>query len=224
MANRLSTIFLTLSSLMMGMQAVSATLKGTVVDGGGNALADVVVIATATSKNLKLPQTKAKSVSLKLDQKNKEFIPHVLPVKTGTAVFFPNSDDIQHHVYSFSPAKRFEIKLYKGTPAKPIVFNQPGVAVLGCNIHDWMLGFVFVTDTPYFAKTDSIGRWSIDMPEGDYQISLWHPNAEVPDRLPNETEHIPANQPLHHTIDLKITRQTGKPPATLQLEGYTDGF
>lgn len=223
MANRLSTIFLTLCSLTLAMQVAAATLSGT-VESEGKALADVVVAANPTAKNLKLPQAKLKPVSLSLDQKSKEFIPHVLPIKTGTAVFFPNSDDIQHHVYSFSPAKRFEIKLYKGTPAKPIIFNQPGIAALGCNIHDWMLSYVFVTDTPYFAKTDSTGRWSIDLPEGDYRVSLWHPNAANPEQLPNETVHIPTQQPLHHVIDLKLARQSGKPPATLQLEGYSDGF
>jgi plastocyanin len=223
MANRLSTIFLGLCSLTLGAQVAAAPLSGT-VESEGKALADVVVTATATAKNLKLPQTKFKSVSLSLDQKSKEFIPHVLPIKTGTAVFFPNSDEIQHHVYSFSPAKRFEIKLYKGTPTKPIVFNQPGVAVLGCNIHDWMLSFVFVTDTPYFAKTDSVGHWSIDLPEGDYRVSLWHPNAANPDQLPNENVQTQTLQPLHHVIELKLARQSGKPPATLQLEGYSDGF
>ncbi|NOT84679.1 MAG: methylamine utilization protein [Methylococcaceae bacterium] len=223
MANRLSTIFLSLCSLTLAVQVAAATLSGT-VESEGKALADVVVTATAAAKNLKLPPAKLKSVTLSLDQKSKEFIPHVLPVKTGTAVFFPNSDEIQHHVYSFSPAKRFEIKLYKGTPTKPIVFNQAGVAVLGCNIHDWMLSFVFVTDTPYFAKTDSAGHWSIDLPEGDYQVALWHPNAANPDQLPNENVHIPTQQPLHHVIELKLARQSGKPPATLQLEGYSDGF
>lgn len=223
MANRLSTIFLTLYSLTLSMQVTAATLSGT-VESEGKALADVVVTATAMAKNLQRPHAKFKSVTLELDQKSKEFIPHVLPVKTGTAVFFPNSDDIQHHVYSFSPAKRFEIKLYKGTPTKPIVFDQPGIAVLGCNIHDWMLSFVFVTDTPYFVKTDSAGHWSIDLPEGDYRVSLWHPNAANPDQLPNENVHNPSPQPLQHIIDLKLARQSGKPPATLQLEGYSDGF
>lgn len=223
MANRLSTIFLGLYGLALAVHGAAATLSGT-VENEGKGLAEVVVSATAKTPNLKLPAAKLKPVTLRLDQKSKEFIPHILPIKTGTAVFFPNSDDIQHHVYSFSPAKRFEIKLYKGTPAQPILFDQPGIAALGCNIHDWMLGFVYVTDTPYFTKTDHAGRWSIDLPTGDYQLSVWHPDAANPEQLPHEYVHVPTSQALHHSIALNIKRQSGKPPATLQLEGYADGF
>ena len=66
-----------------------------------------------------------------------------------------------------------------------------------------MLGYVFITDTPYFTKTDNTGRWFIDLPDGDYQISLWHPNAKNPDALPNEKLHVPLIQPLHHDYSFK---------------------
>lgn len=223
MANRISIFFLTLSSLAIAMPVSSTTLNGA-VKSDGMPLTDVVVTVTSLSKDSVSPQTKTKPVTMTLDQKSKEFIPHVLPVRTGTEVIFPNSDNIQHHVYSFSSTKRFEIKLYKGTPNKPIVFNQPGLVALGCNIHDWMLGYVFITDTPYFTKTDNTGRWFINVPDGDYQISLWHPNAKNPDALPNEKLHVPSIQPLLHNIALKSIRPSGKPPATLQMQGYHDGF
>ena len=161
---------------------------------------------------------------MELDQKGREFVPHVLPVRVGTPVFFPNSDDIQHHVYSFSPPKRFEIKLYRGTPAEPVVFDQPGIVALGCNIHDWMLGYVYVTDAPYFTRTDASGHWTLNLPAGDYELALWHPDADSPGNLPKARVHVPASAPLGHAIPLKARRQTGKPPENLQEQDYSDGF
>ena len=104
----------------------------------------------------------------------------MLAVRTGTAVSFPNRDSVRHHVYSFSAPKRFELRLYKGTPSQPIVFDQPGVVVLGCNIHDWMVGYVYVTNDPRFAVSDAQGRLSLDLPPGQYPMTLWHPaNADL---------------------------------------------
>lgn len=118
-----------------------------------------------------------------MDQVGQLFSPYVLPVHAGTSVRFPNRDDIRHHVYSFSPAKRFELRLYEGTPAEPVVFDQPGVAVLGCNIHDWMLGYVYVTPDHWFAVSDAKGQVRLeDVPPGRYAVTLWHPQAK--DLLP----------------------------------------
>lgn len=110
-----------------------------------------------------------------MDQIDKQFSPAVLAVATGTAVSFPNGDDIRHQVYSFSPAKRFELRLYEGTPSEPVIFDQPGLVVLGCNIHDWMLGYVYITDDPWFAVSDEQGRIQLDVPAGQYASTLWHP-------------------------------------------------
>jgi plastocyanin len=112
-----------------------------------------------------------------MDQKNRMFIPHVLPVQTGTSVRFPNSDDIRHHVYSFSPAKPFQLPLYKGTPAKPEVFDKAGVVTLGCNIHDQMSAFIVVLDTPYFETTAANGRASLhNLEAGRYTLRVWYPD------------------------------------------------
>ncbi|MES1986618.1 MAG: methylamine utilization protein, partial [Pseudomonadota bacterium] len=91
-------------------------------------------------------------------QKNKTFIPLVTVIQTGSSIIFPNKDSVRHHVYSFSPAKTFELKLYSGVPSTPVVFDKAGTVVLGCNIHDQMLAFVYIVDTPYFAKTDASGK------------------------------------------------------------------
>jgi len=223
MANCLSSIFLAISVTTIVMPVTADTVSGMVyVD--GTALADVVVTATPSNYTGKAAQTETESVSMALDQKSREFVPHVLAVRTGTPVFFPNSDDIRHHVYSFSQAKRFELKLYKGTPKVPIVFNHPGIVALGCNIHDWMLGYIFVTDSPYLTKTDVFGHWSLELPKGNYQIVFWHSDSTAVSGLTGESIHVPLDRPLHHNLNLKARRQSGKPPNSLQVQGYKDGF
>ncbi len=108
-------------------------------------------------------------------QRDKAFHPLVTVITTGTSVSFPNEDSVRHHVYSFSPAKRFELKLYSGTPAAPVVFDKPGLVVLGCNIHDHMVAWIHVVDTPYHGTTDAQGRLSLtNVPNGRYQLQVWH--------------------------------------------------
>ena len=117
-----------------------------------------------------------------IEQFNKEFVPLVSIIQVGTMVNFPNRDTIRHHVYSFSPAKTFEIKLYSGVLVKPVAFEKPGEVVLGCNIHDSMIAYVLVVDTPFFAKSDGQGRALLDnLPPGEYEVSMWYPGAtDVP--------------------------------------------
>lgn len=110
----------------------------------------------------------------KIAQRGRQFVPQVLVVTRGTAVEFPNEDTVRHHVYSFSRPKKFELKLYTGTPANPVVFDKSGVVVLGCNIHDNMTAWILVVDTPYFAVTGSDGLATIaKVPDGDYLLRAW---------------------------------------------------
>ena len=89
---------------------------------------------------------------------------------------FPNRDNIRHHVYSFSSPKKFELPLYIGTPATPVLFDKPGVVALGCNIHDWMLAYIYVVTTPYFAKTAADGKARLDgLTPGPYEARVWQP-------------------------------------------------
>lgn len=116
-----------------------------------------------------------------VDQRNNMFVPGVLAVRTNTLVHFPNSDNVRHHVYSFSPAKRFELRLYHGQTAEPVLFDQAGQVVLGCNIHDSMLGYIYVVDSEYYGVSDEQGRLTItSIPAGDYQLELQHPKLETP--------------------------------------------
>ncbi|ERH54165.1 methylamine utilization protein [Pseudomonas chengduensis] len=158
------------AALVLPGLAHAAALQAELVDAAGQPLADAVISLRGP---LHAPQA---SPPARMDQRNKQFQPHVLAVRTGTSVSFPNSDDIRHQVYSFSPAKRFELRLYQGTPSEPVLFDKPGLVVLGCNIHDWMLGYIYVTDDPWFAVSDEHGRAAIaELPAGRYAVTLWHP-------------------------------------------------
>ena len=154
--------------------ASAGTIVVDVRDPKAAPLLDAVVYAAPEGREM--PPAARAAV---MDQKNKTFIPHVLPVQVGTSVKFPNSDDIQHQVYSFSPAKTFNLPLYKGTPANPIVFTAPGVVTLGCNIHDTMNGYIVVVETPYFEKTEVSGRVELrNLPAGKYVVRVWHPDMK----------------------------------------------
>ena len=155
--------------------ASAATVSVEIADARGAAARDTVVYAEPVGGHL--PQGTAKGAII--DQINKEFVPRVNVMQAGASVRFPNKDNIRHHVYSFSPAKSFELKLYSGVPAQPVVFNKPGVAVLGCNIHDKMVAYVLVVDTPHFTKTDDSGRARLEgLPTGEYDIKAWQPLAD----------------------------------------------
>jgi hypothetical protein len=119
-----------------------------------------------------------------ISQAKRQFQPKVTVITAGTRVNFPNFDTVRHHVYSFSAIKTFELKLYAGVPGAPVLFDKPGVAVLGCNIHDRMAAWVVVAETPWFARSNA-GQAQIDaVPAGSYRLRVWHPglppNGEPP--------------------------------------------
>src|SRR6202166_3558982 len=156
--------------------AQAAEVHAVVRDHKGKLVADAVVLAVPVDPRSALH---ARPPADAVDQVDKQFVPYVKPIFVGSTVRFPNSDKIRHQVYSFSPAKKFELPLYAGTDAQPVVFDKPGVVVLGCNIHDWMIGYIYVSETPFFAKTEAAGTATIDdMPPGEYTVRIWHPSME----------------------------------------------
>lgn len=165
-----------LAIIALAGSAQGAPVTVAIHDQHGAALPDAVVALTPI--DAAAPATQATAA---IDQRGLRFTPGVLAVQAGTAVSFPNSDQVRHHVYSFSPAKRFELRLYKDTPATPLVFDVPGVATIGCNIHDWMIAYVVVVDTPYFDTTAAEGSVRLDVPEGDYDLRIWHARNHAAD-------------------------------------------
>ena len=178
---RLSTALLACGLALSWEAASAASLRLLVVDQTGAPVKDAVIYAVPL--NGKLPATKAAGAVI--DQVKRQFVPLVSVAQTGAAVTFPNKDNIEHDVYSFSPAKRFELDLYHGIPASPVVFDKPGLVVMGCNIHDQMVAYLLVVDTPYFAKTDVTGAASIEnLPAGAYKMTAWHYRIATPHELP----------------------------------------
>jgi plastocyanin len=171
-------------ALLAGLAAspwgMAATLTVSVADGAGKPLDNAVVYLEPVGA--RLPVTPAASVQI--EQVKKQFNPRVVVVPVGTLVQFPNNDTVRHQVYSFSPIKTFELKLYAGVPVAPVLFDKPGTAVLGCNIHDQMSAWIHVVDTPLYAKTEG-GKARIDkVPAGSYKLKSWHPG--LGDALPVE--------------------------------------
>lgn len=163
---------------LSGPGAFAAPLEVRVQDGAGKPLPGAVVF-------LESPEARAASKpaqGIEIAQVGRQFVPPVTVVPVGSAVSFPNRDTVRHHVYSFSPVKKFEIKLYVGTPESPVVFDQPGIAVLGCNIHDRMVAWVVVVDTPYAGQAGADGRFTLaHLPAGSYRLRAWHPSLPVGD-------------------------------------------
>jgi plastocyanin len=143
-----------------------------VADANGKAVADAAVYLEADGGQA-LPKTLKPG---EISQKGLKFIPPVTVLQTGSKIYFPNNDKVRHHIYSFSAPHKFDQKLYSGTTAEPQTFEKPGTVVLGCNIHDKMIAYVRIVDTPYFGKTDAGGAVSIDAPAGKYVLKAWHPD------------------------------------------------
>ena len=161
-----------LFAVLCAPAALAGMVTVNVTTSSGAAAADAVIVLDPLDATP--PMHRETAV---IDQINKRFAPRVSVVRTGTTITFPNSDRIRHQVYSFSPAKTFSLKLYAGSPNTPVIFDHPGLVVLGCNIHDSMLAFVAVVDSPYFAKTTDAGTVSLSLPAGRYRLLAWHPNA-----------------------------------------------
>jgi len=169
--NKAISLVVTACLLACAVSASAAGLTARILDKSGKPLSGAVL-------TLQGPPGKALVLKANMDQRDQEFSPRVLAVHTNTEVKFPNSDNIRHQVYSFSPTKRFELRLYSGTPSEPLLFDKPGVVVLGCNIHDWMLGYIYVTDDPWFAVSAEDGTVNFDqLPAGHYSATLWHPKT-----------------------------------------------
>jgi plastocyanin len=167
-----AVILLATTTPVTAAPSVSGTVTGT--DGKG--VAQAVVFVRDPIPAAERPAATADHPSPQVvDQISKAFVPDLLAIEVGTLVRFPNHDQIHHHVYSFSPAKIFELPLYKGEDAPPVLFDKVGVVKIGCNIHDWMSGIILVVPTPYFAVTDGAGRFTLsDLPSGTYTLSAWH--------------------------------------------------
>ncbi len=164
-----------LGLLVAACGAQAAVVQVEVQGSQGKPLADAVVFLESREARAALRPAQGVEIA----QVAKQFQPQVTVVPVGSSVSFPNKDTVRHHVYSFSQAKTFEIKLYIGNPGNPVVFDRPGIVVLGCNIHDQMAAWVVVVETPYHARSVSNGKVQIEVPPGSYRLRVWHPDLPV---------------------------------------------
>ncbi|MDR5740315.1 MULTISPECIES: methylamine utilization protein [unclassified Caballeronia] len=185
---------------LLASLAQAASVHVQVVDQAGAPVADAVVYATPVAG--KPPATKPAGAII--DQVKRRFVPRVSVVQTGASVTFPNKDNIEHDVYSFSPAKRFELNLYHGIPANPVVFDKPGLVVMGCNIHDEMVAYLLIVDTPWFAKTDAKGVAVIDnVPADALKLTAWHYRLGDPNALPSQKINAATDAPVKLALQLR---------------------
>jgi plastocyanin len=154
--------------------AENVRLDATVVNAKGAPVSGVVIYAEEI-EGRSFPAPKERFVMNTVDL---EFKPKLLAVQVGSVVDFPNEDEVHHHLYSFSKAKKFNRPLYKGKDAKAVVFDRAGIVKVGCNIHDWMKGAILVSPTPYFAVTDETGTASIIAPPQTLKFSVYHPRLK----------------------------------------------
>jgi plastocyanin len=196
--------------------AQGSSLRVQVRDPAGHPVVNAVVYAVPDRPTPR--DTTPKAI---IDQVNRRFVPRISVIQAGTAVVFPNSDNIRHSVYSFSPPKVFTLKLYAGEPASPVVFDKPGIVVLGCNIHDSMVAWVLVVDTPYFARTDGAGAATLsDLPPGNYTLRAWS----------NAMRQEATGEPLVVGMDplparvLEVPPEAADPPDSMSMNEQMEGM
>jgi plastocyanin len=200
-------IFTAFVVLLMSQAPIAKALDLKILDKNGQAVANAVV---------SFPQIKVEKQTTQaiMDQVDKQFAPYVLIIQKNQMVDFPNSDAVRHHVYSFSQANQFEIQLFSGSEAKPLAFKNEGVVVLGCNIHDNMIGYIYINGGELTAMTDNLGEVSIPLPDGiksaaEVELTVWHPELS-PMQTKRVSVRLPSNT-KNHRITLPFGLDIEKP-------------
>ena len=139
--------------------------------------------------------------TIEVDTKGKRFLPRVSVVARGSSVAFPNRDPIFHNVFSVSPANRFDLGRYREGERRSARFDKPGLVRVYCNVHEQMVAYVMVVETPYHTVAGEDGRWKLDgLPSGRGTLSVWHEQGTLK-RIPIE---VPAVEPLR--VQLEATK------------------
>ncbi|HEX2862793.1 MAG TPA: carboxypeptidase regulatory-like domain-containing protein [Lacunisphaera sp.] len=203
-----------LAGFMLSVQA--AEFRCTLTNSKGNG-----PIAEAAVSLIPLEQSApavAPDLRVEIAQVEQEFSAFLTVVQAGTTVVFPNRDSVQHHVYSLSRPRRFELPLYNPGQAESVVFELAGQVTVGCNIHDWMISHVVVVPTPWFAKTGDDGSATISVPPGRYRVEVWHPRMAKPETRELTVTESPAARE-NFTVSLKPDRRVRR-----TLGGKTGGY
>ena len=207
-------MLLALAALIsLPQKALSGEIKGNIKVQGLRTPENVVVyLAKMPPMNVDLSKTK-----FVMDQRNLEFVPHVLPAPVGASIEFPNHDQVAHNVFSMSRTKAFNLGSYKPGESKTVVFDKPGIVELRCDVHAEMAAYILVMENPYFAVTDKDGKFQIpderflkqagidvpaDLAPGKYSIKTWH------EKLKTEKSTVVVPESGDATVDFKLKRGT----------------
>lgn len=198
------------AGLVLSAPLAAAPLSVRVSDAAGRPVRDAVVIFYP-SRGARIPPRGARYI---VSQKNLQFHPFVSIVPVGADVSFPNLDPTKHHVYSFSPAKRFELKLFARDQSRTVRFDKPGVVALGCNIHDAMSAYIVVTDSAWTARTNAQGVASFaDAPNAPGRVTAWHPYLRAPGGIAQQG--LAASQ-----RSASFSVRLRPPPPAMPMPGY----
>ncbi len=203
----LIALSLSIATAHTGVIGDEGTVSIVIKDSSGSPLPDAVV---SLLPNEAIPNADPLPIAT-MAQRDTKFNPHILAVPTGTVVKFPNEDDFRHHIYSFSKAEPFEIRLYGGDEEKKIKFDTAGVVALGCNIHDNMLAYIYVADTPYVGKTDKDGHITFQATAtGTYSVTLWHERMKKVKNAVSPSLKVEANAKIEKTFSIALKRKKMK--------------
>jgi plastocyanin len=152
----------------------------------------------------RVPASLASGDHAQMLQKNKTFTPHVLPIETGTSVSFPNADPIFHNAFSSFNGQIFDVGLYAPGTDRSVRFSRPGLVRVFCNIHPTMSAIILVLNTPYFTKTARNGAFQLTVPEGNYELRVFHDRA-TPERLEGLTQHIAVHDQAVRPLEIVVS-------------------
>ncbi len=181
--------------------ALAAPASFLVTDNTGAPLPHAVVALVPTSPGAKQTANTIPAKPAVMAQREKQFDPHVVAVQKGQKVEFPNQDSIKHQVYSLTDIQEFDFLVESGKTSSGPAMHTKGKITLGCNIHDWMLAYIYVTDTPFFGTTDSEGKVTVDLPDGEtFQWQVMHPRIPEDQFLSGDI-----STPLSKTLNVNLT-------------------
>jgi plastocyanin len=213
---RLFSLAGTLLAFCWTASAIAAALLVKVSKPDGAPLTGAVVMLHGPADN-----TSKSPATFVVDQVDQAFKPDLTIIPVGSMVTFPNSDKVSHQVYSFSPAKRFQLPLYRGTPYAPTRFDAAGIVTLGCNIHDDMIAYLVVTDAAWFGRTDRDGRWSSDaLPAGEFRLEVWHPRMRETTAMIEQRLTLDAAR--SNEVDVKLMRALRPEPIGRKPRTWND--
>lgn len=215
---------LLMGALVFFGNSCTMTVHAFVQDESGTPVENAIVFATSSQTMVPAPPPAMGGTGVEkrrsIDLKGQHIVPVVQPVQVGTTVSFSNRDAIQHHIYSVSPAKPFELTIDKGTSSADLVFDKPGTVVMGSAINDRMIGYIYVLKTPWFARTGDDGKADLQyLPKGTYDVRVWHPAMKVPAEA-TVKRVVPSAQrdaSVKFTVSLQSAQDTeSKPSPTSQ--------